>query len=40
MEIILPHKNKEVQDLEGNKENRYPHPDSNKMKIKLYIGMQ
>jgi hypothetical protein len=28
-----PHKNKLVQDLEQNKENRYPDPDSNKTKI-------
>jgi hypothetical protein len=28
-----PLKNKLVQDSEGNEENRYPHPDSNKTKI-------
>jgi hypothetical protein len=28
-----PTKNKGVQDLEQNEENRYPHPDSNKTKI-------
>jgi hypothetical protein len=33
METILPPKNKLVQDSEGNEENRYPDPDSNKTKI-------
>jgi hypothetical protein len=28
-----PHKNKVIQDLEQNEENRYPDPDSNKTKI-------
>jgi hypothetical protein len=28
-----PHKNKLVQDSEGNEENGYPDPDSNKAKI-------
>jgi hypothetical protein len=32
-ETILLHKNKVVQDLEWNKENGYPDPDSNKTKI-------
>jgi tryptophan 2,3-dioxygenase len=32
-ETILPPKNKLVQDLEQNEENRYPDPDSNKKKI-------
>jgi hypothetical protein len=30
METILPHKKKLVQDSEGNEENGYPVPDSNK----------
>jgi hypothetical protein len=34
-----PTKNKVVQDLERNKENRYPDPDSNKQD-KLYQGTQ
>jgi hypothetical protein len=29
----FPPKNKSVQEPEGNEENRYPNPDSNKMKI-------
>jgi hypothetical protein len=33
METILPPKNKLVQDSEGNEENRYSDPDSNKTKI-------
>jgi TPP-dependent pyruvate/acetoin dehydrogenase alpha subunit len=33
METILSQKNKVVQDLEQNEENRYPDPDSNKTKI-------
>jgi hypothetical protein len=33
MENILPPKNKLVQDSEGNEENGYPVPDSNKTKI-------
>jgi hypothetical protein len=33
METILPSKNKVVQDLEQNEENRYPDPDSIKTKI-------
>jgi hypothetical protein len=33
METILPPENKLVQDSEGNEENRYPDPDSNKTKI-------
>jgi hypothetical protein len=33
METTLPPKNKVVQDLEWNEENRYPDPDSNKTKI-------
>jgi hypothetical protein len=33
METILPLKNKLVQDSEGNEENGYPDPDSNKTKI-------
>jgi hypothetical protein len=33
MEIILHPKNKLVQDPEGNEENRYPDPDSNKTMI-------
>jgi hypothetical protein len=33
MEIILPPKNKLIQDSEGNEENGYPVPDSNKTKI-------
>jgi hypothetical protein len=33
MEIILSPQNKLVQDSEGNEENRYPDPDSNKAKI-------
>jgi hypothetical protein len=33
MENILPPKNKLVYDSEGNEENRYPVPDSNKTKI-------
>jgi hypothetical protein len=28
-----PHKNKLIGDLEGNEENRYPFPDSNKTKV-------
>jgi hypothetical protein len=39
METILPTKNKVVQDLEQNKEKRYPDPDSNKTD-KLYQGTQ
>jgi hypothetical protein len=30
---LFPHRNKLVQEPEGNKENRYSDPDSNKMKI-------
>jgi hypothetical protein len=33
MEIILPPKNKLIQDSEGNEENGYPVPDSNKTNI-------
>jgi hypothetical protein len=33
MKTILPLKNKLVQDSEGNEENGYPDPDSNKTKI-------
>jgi hypothetical protein len=33
IETILPAKNKLAQDSEGNEENRYPDPDSNKTKI-------
>jgi hypothetical protein len=33
METILLPKNKLIQDSEGNEENRYPDPDSNKTKI-------
>jgi hypothetical protein len=33
METILPSKNKLIQDSEGNEENKYPDPDSNKTKI-------
>jgi hypothetical protein len=42
METILPHKNKLVQDSEGNKKkkNRYPDPDSKKSKDKLYQQTQ
>jgi hypothetical protein len=32
MATMLPLKNKLVQDAEGNEENRYPVPDSNKTK--------
>jgi hypothetical protein len=33
METILPPKNNLIQDSEGNEENGYPVPDSNKAKI-------
>jgi hypothetical protein len=33
METILPPQNNSIQDSEGNEENRYPVPDSNKTKI-------
>jgi hypothetical protein len=33
METILPPKNKLLQDSEGNEENRYPVPDTDKTKI-------
>jgi hypothetical protein len=33
METILPPQNKLIQDSEGNGENGYPVPDSNKIKI-------
>jgi hypothetical protein len=39
METILPPKNNLIQDSEGNEENRYTVPDSNKTKINYAKGL-